>query len=183
MTSSSSNDSKGTEADSFDVAFARQYNQFRRTAQSLVAAARGRSITGTDLVHESLPRVLRNGPYTDESALSAAVYMAMKQVILDRWRAKHRLKRGAGLAGQPLLIDPPSPQSIDSIDHLALLSALERLRHAHPDVGTVIDLETIGRSRSAIAEALGISVAVVRRHSMVGRELLKQLLKDRYDDL
>jgi len=103
---------------------------------------------------------------------------AMRQILIERARARHALKRG----GDPLRVTlhdyhaPSVPES--SVDVLALHEALERLEAVDPRRARIVHLKFFGgMTIEEIGEVLRISPATVKRGWVLAKAWLKRELE------
>ena len=98
-------------------------------AAKLRNAAGPRSVQATALVHEAWVKLRDDGTFADRGAFFGAAARAMKDVLVDRLRARLAKKRGAGQAAEDvdavaIEVEPALPIA----DLLSLDTALERLQ-------------------------------------------------------
>jgi len=114
------------ESDLFDAV----YEDLRRAARRIMRWERsGDSIGPTDLVHEAVARLLGDPAVrgrADRRYVFAAAMRAMQRILVERARARNRLKRGGGWTRLPLdaVLDYFEDQHIDVLE---FHDALERL--------------------------------------------------------
>jgi RNA polymerase sigma factor (TIGR02999 family) len=88
----------------------------------------------------------------------------MRQILVERARARHALKRG-GAPERVTLDDRLLGAGARPIDLLALDEALERLAAAHPEHARLVELRFFaGLTVEEAADLLGSSPATVKRH-------------------
>lgn len=156
------------------------YGELRRLAAHYLRGERpGQTLQPTALVHEAYLRLLKDRPdrWQNRAHFSAIAAHAMRQILIDRARARDALKRGGG---QPrVTFDESLPvQAPDgSIDLLALDAALERLAALDPQQARIVELRYFGGlTIEETAEAMGASPATIKRHWTLARAwLLKEL--------
>ncbi len=124
----------------------------------------------------SLPAATRTG--TDGAHLSAAAE-AMRRILIDRARKRHRQRHGAGVRR----VNLESVELAATTDDPTLLrvnEALERLAQETPDKAELVKLRYFaGLTISEAAATLGISVATAKRHWAYSRAwLLCELSRD-----
>ena len=112
------------------------YAELQKLARSFMSReASGNTLQPTALVHEAYLRLIgdQDVAWDNRGHFFAAAAMAMRRILVQRARAKSRLKRG-GSAGrvefieQSLVAEPPSE------DMLSLDEALQRLEQYDPQV-------------------------------------------------
>jgi RNA polymerase sigma factor (TIGR02999 family) len=102
----------------------------------------------------------------------------MRQVLIERARARDALKRGGG---QPRVtfdegLNAAVPEN--AIDMVALDAALDRLAALDAGQARIVELRFFGGlSIEETAEAMGISPATVKRHWAVARAWLAKELE------
>jgi len=156
------------------------YDELRRLAAHYLRGERpGQTLQPTALVHEAYLRLLKDRPdrWQNRAHFSAIAAHAMRQILIDRARARDALKRGGG---QPrVTFDESLPvQAPDgSVDLLALDGALERLAALDPAQARIVELRFFGGlTIEETAEAMGSSPATVKRHWALARAwLLKEM--------
>ena len=137
------------------------YAELRRlAAQRLAQEAPGQTLEPTGLVHEAYLRLVGDDPerpWDNRGHFFAAAAEAMRRILVERARAKHRLKRGGGRAR--VVLDPEliaAPGASD--DLLALDEALKKLAVHDPPVAALVNLRYFaGLTNKQAAEALGIA--------------------------
>jgi RNA polymerase sigma factor (TIGR02999 family) len=152
------------------------YAQLRATAQKLMAGERsGHTLTATALVHEAYARLVGNTPvaWSNRAHFFAAAAEAMRRILIEHARARHRLKRGGGGGEETGSAAPRNrvPLSIVEAAHtadpetiLALDEAIDRLEREEPDVAAVVRFRFFaGLSGDETAAALGLSPRQVDR--------------------
>jgi RNA polymerase sigma factor (TIGR02999 family) len=142
------------------------YDELRKLAAARLAQEKpGQTLQPTALVHEAYLRLVAgaNGKpdeaqhFNSRGHFFAAAAEAMRRLLVENARRKHRLKRGGGLAKidlDPLDIAAPSRND----DLLALDEALTQLAEAEPQAAELVKLRYFaGFSIPQSAEVLGIS--------------------------
>ncbi len=143
----------------------------------------GHTLQATALVHEAYMKLAqqdRSILQNDSHALALAA-IAMRRILVDHARTKHREKRGGGAQPQSLDtsvtlagVDP----AFDAVDLLSLDAALESLAQAHPRHAKVIELKFFGGLTNAQAAlVLEVSLSTVENLWREARELMLALLK------
>lgn len=148
-------------------------------AGRLAGEARGRSVQATDLVHEAYQRLFGSPTpqrFENRAHFFAAASEAMRRILVDRARARRRLKRGGGRARVSLeaaeaVIDA-EPESV-----LALDEALSRFEQLDARAAEIVKLRCfVGLTIAEVAEALGITSRTVNRDWLAARAWLKGAL-------
>ena len=114
------------------------------------------------------------------SATLAIAALSMRQILVQRARARRAAKRGGDPARITLdeqLLPAPSPDSTDEIDLVALDDALTRLAELNARQAKVVELRYFGGlGVEETASALDISPATVKRDWTLARAWLKREL-------
>jgi RNA polymerase sigma factor (TIGR02999 family) len=157
------------------------YGELRRLAAHYLRGERpGQTLQPTALVHEAYMRLLKDRPerWQNRAHFSAIAAHAMRQILIERARARDALKRGGG---QPRVtfdegLRAAAPER--SIDIVALDAALDRLAALDPGQARIVELRFFGGlSIEETAEAIGVSPATVKRHWALARAWLARELE------
>lgn len=152
------------------------YDELRSLARSCFRGeAEGHTLQPTALVNEVCLRFLADGeiPGENRNQLRAFAATAMRHVLIDYARRKHRLKRGGDHQRVPLesglqLVEEPA------VDLVALDEAMERLAELDPRKVQVVELRYFaGFSVEETAACLSVSPATVKRDWDVARAWLE----------
>jgi RNA polymerase sigma factor (TIGR02999 family) len=146
------------------------YGELRREARRQRAGgAGGATLQTTALVHEAWLRLEREGrrAWDSRAQFFVAAASAMRRVLVDRARARGRLKRG-GLHGRvpldELRLDPDAPAPEDDAALLELDVALEELAALDPRLAHLVELRAFaGLTEAEAGEVLELSERTVRR--------------------
>jgi RNA polymerase sigma factor (TIGR02999 family) len=141
------------------------YPDLRRLAAHYLRQERpGQTLQPTGLVHELYLRLFSGEPvrWQDRAHFLALAAQQFRHLIIDNARMRHAQKRGGERVRVPL---PESAAAIPASDDLlALDQELNKLEGLHARSSRVVELRFFGGLREdEIAEALGISVATVKR--------------------
>jgi RNA polymerase sigma factor (sigma-70 family) len=172
------------------------YDELRKLAAQRLAHERpGQTLDATALVHEAYLRLVeasrerqrpeKNPPVADapgspefagRSHFFAAAAEAMRRILVERARRKHRVKHGGGRQRLDLdALDLPAEAADERL--LALDEVLGRLAAEEPAVADVVKLRYFaGLTIEQAATALGISVRTANRHWAYARAWLYQQL-------
>jgi len=103
----------------------------------------------------------------------------MRRILIERARAKRRLRRGGG--GERIPLDHVTTASDDPPETvLAIHEALEKLAARDSFKAEVVKMRYfIGLSQDEIARALGVSGPTIRRHWAIARAWLYAEMKTR----
>jgi RNA polymerase sigma factor (TIGR02999 family) len=156
------------------------YEELRRLAASYLRRERpGQTLQPTALVHEAYLRLMKDRPerWQNRAHFCAIAAHAMRQILIERARARHALKRG-GAQPRVTLDEGLVGEAGRSIDLLALDEALERLAGLDPEQARLVELRFFGGlTVEETAEAMNISPATVKRHWTVARAWLARELE------
>jgi RNA polymerase sigma factor (TIGR02999 family) len=156
------------------------YDELRRLAAHYLRGERpGQTLQPTALVNEAYLRLLKDRPdrWQNRAHFCAIAAHSMRQILIERARARDALKRGGG---QPRITFDESLNAAagaPAIDVLAVDMALERLAVIDADQARIVELRFFGGlSVEETAEAMGSSPATVKRHWAVARAWLAREL-------
>jgi RNA polymerase sigma factor (TIGR02999 family) len=157
------------------------YAELRRLAAHYLKGERpGQTLQPTALVHEAYLKLLKDRPerWQNRAHFSAIAAHAMRQILIERARARDALKRGGG---QPRVtfeegLSAAAPEN--PVDMLALDAALDRLAALDAGQARIVELRFFGGlSIEETAEAMKISPATVKRHWAAARAWLAKELE------
>ncbi len=170
----------GAESRLLDVVYA----ELRRIAAAHLRKENSdQSLTPTALVNEAYLRLFgasSGGQWNSRGHFFSAAARAMRQILIDHARRKHRLKRG----GDRLAIDLDVDQvlaftSTTSDELLALDEALKTLELEDPQLVRLVELRFFnGHTIQETAEILGISVRTVNRSWQYAKTRLWNMLNE-----
>src|SRR5215471_1778400 len=157
------------------------YEELRKLAAARMASEQpGQTLQPTALVHEAWLRLAGPGKgqaWENRGHFFAAAAEAMRRILIERARAKARLRRG-GERERVLLEHVTLATSDPDETVLAIHSALERLEALDDLKARIVKLMYFaGLSHEEIATALGLAVPTVRRHWTFARSWLYAQLK------
>jgi RNA polymerase sigma factor (TIGR02999 family) len=169
------------------------YDELRRIAARYIGRERpGQTLQATGLVNEAFVRMAaeRTREFQNRTHFLAIAALSMRQILVQRARARRAAKRDAG-GRQVTLSDisaPPSavrpeferadPDRPGNVDVLALDEALSRLAAFDAEAAQVVELRYFGGlTVEETAEAVGVSPATVKRQWAMARAWLKQALE------
>jgi RNA polymerase sigma factor (TIGR02999 family) len=151
------------------------YDELRRLAAARMAQeAPGQTLQPTALVHEAWLRLVGSGKehWNGRGHFFGAAAEAMRRILIDRARKRHRERHGHGL----VRIDfSQLDVAITTDDDLLLRvnDALEKLEAEAPDKAQLVKLRFFtGLSVSEAAETLGIAPATAKRYWAFARAWL-----------
>jgi RNA polymerase sigma-70 factor, ECF subfamily len=155
------------------------YQELRRLAAAYLRRERpGQTLQPTALVHEAYLRLMKDRPdrWQNRAHFCAIAAHSMRQILIERARARDALKRGGGGA-RVTLDEGLLPGATPSLDLVALDEALERLAAMDPLQARIVELRFFGGlTVEEAADALNISPATVKRHWSVARAWLAREL-------
>jgi RNA polymerase sigma factor (TIGR02999 family) len=170
------------------------YDELRRIAARYVNRERpGQTLQATALVNEAFVRLAAERPraFQNRTHFVAIAALSMRQILVQRARARRALKRGG--APERVTLDeglPPSELPAGAaganvfgaardVHLLALDEALTRLAAIDPELVRVVELRYFGGlTVDETADALGVSPATVKRHWALARAWLKRALDE-----
>jgi RNA polymerase sigma-70 factor (ECF subfamily) len=166
------------------------YDELRRLAANYLKRERpGQTLQATALVHEAFLRLSKekNQPWKNRTHFLAIAALSMRQILVQRARARHADKRG-GENQERITLDESVMAADGSqsrlgterdggVDVLELDAALEKLAALDPQQAKIVELRYFGGlTVEEAAEALDISPATVKRHWTLARAFLKKEL-------
>src|SRR6188474_2044648 len=160
------------------------YDELRRLAANYIRNERpGQTLQATALVHEAFLRLSKekNQPWKNRTHFLAIAALSMRQILVQRARARHAEKRG-GKDAERITLDESvvadrSSEATGGVDVLELDAALEKLAALDPQQAKIVELRYFGGlTVEEAAEALDISPATVKRHWTLARAFLKKEL-------
>ena len=165
------------------------YDELRRLAANYLRRERpGQTLQATALVHEAFLRLSKekNQPWKNRTHFLAIAALSMRQILVQRARARHADKRGGENAERITLdesviaddsLSRHSAQRGGGLDVLELDAALEKLADLDPHQAKIVELRYFGGlTVEEVAEALAISPATVKRHWTIARAWLRKEL-------
>ncbi len=159
--------------------YAALYDEFHRKAHFLLRSGARQTLCTTELVNETWLRLHgRSMQAATRVHFFNIAAMAMRQVLIDRARARQTAKRGEGLL--PLTLAAVGETGGDQpFDVLAVDQVLKALAQVDPKLLEIAQLHLFGGLRFAeIAELLGASERTVFRQWRLARMYLVSLIQD-----
>jgi RNA polymerase sigma factor (TIGR02999 family) len=154
------------------------YDELRRLAARYMRREQaGQTIQATALVHEVYLRLAGvDAPWGDERHFVGIAARVMRQILVDRARARGAQKRWAGL-DRVSLVDSLAAAADDTPMLPALDEALTRLEAIEPEQAKIVELRYFGGlSIDEAAAALGISSGTLKRRWALARAWLHREL-------
>lgn len=137
----------------------------------------------TALVHEAYMRLMdqRSVSWQNRSHFFGIASQAMRRILVDHARKRRASKRHGG--ERVTLDESVSAPPVQSLDVIALDSALTRLAELNERQASVVELRFFGGlDIDQTAEALGISPATVKRDWTFARAFLQREMEGSADD-
>jgi RNA polymerase sigma-70 factor (ECF subfamily) len=158
------------------------YDELRRLARSHLRRERsGQTLQATELVHDVYLRLMKDThlSWQNRAHFFGIAARSMRQILVERARARGASKRGGSRVRVTLDAGLVAAES-RSLDLEALDQALTRLGALDPDLAHLVDVRFFGGlSIEEAAEALGVSVATVKRRWALARAwLARELVPD-----
>jgi RNA polymerase sigma factor (TIGR02999 family) len=150
------------------------YDELRRLAAAYMRRERpGQTLQATALVHEAYLRLAGAGtPWTDQRHFLGIAARSMRQILVERARARGAQKRWAGLDRVSLHESLVGAHREDAMLP-ALDEALTRLEALDPEQARIVELRYfVGLGIEETADALGISPATLKRRWALARAWL-----------
>jgi RNA polymerase sigma-70 factor, ECF subfamily len=158
------------------------YDELRRLAAAYMRRERpGQTLQATALVHEAFLRLAGAGtPWTDRRHFVGIAARSMRQILVERARARGAQKRWAGMDRVSLSAALVAANACDAMLP-ALDEALGRLEQIDPEQARIVELRYfVGLGVEEAAEVLGISPATLKRRWALARAwLYRELSGDR----
>ncbi len=154
------------------------YEELRRQASRHLRKERpNHTLQTTALIHEAYLKLIdqKSVEWQNRSHFFAIASVAMRRILVDHARERHRAKRGGAAENLPLDDALQISSEEKSVDLLALDDALNRLAVFDPRQAKVVELRYFsGLSIDETAEILGVSNATVRLDWNLAKAWLKQ---------
>jgi RNA polymerase sigma factor (TIGR02999 family) len=151
------------------------YDDRRKLARGMVAGDAQQTLTATALVHEAWMRVSKDtaSHWENRRHFFGAAAQAMRRILINRARDKHRLKRG-GNHEHVVLEDVEIAAPMHDEELLALDEALERLGKEDAFLAEIVGLRYfVGLSWPEIAEMTGVPERELNRQWAFARAWLR----------
>jgi len=155
------------------------YAELRSIAhRQLAIGGRGGTLSTTALVHEAYMKLVDQpqAQWRDRAHFFAVAALAMRHVLVDRAKARGRLKRGGDQ--RHVRLDEENIGADDQPDALLELDeALTRLAAFDPRLARVVEFRFFGGlTEREIADAMGVTLRTVQRDWVKARALLHRAL-------
>jgi RNA polymerase sigma factor (TIGR02999 family) len=156
------------------------YEELRKVARRYMAREKaGRTLQATALVNEAYLRLVKDKAHVwqNRAHFCAIAAGAMREILVERARARAALKRG-GSRVRVSLGNAVVAREDSSADMLALHEALDRLAALDPQLARLVELRFFGGlTVEEVAEASGASPATVKREWSMAKAWLKRELE------
>lgn len=156
------------------------YDELRRIAAAYMRRERpGQTLQATALVHEAYLRLAGAGtPWKNKQHFIGIAARSMRQILVERARARGAQKRWAGL-DRVSVTDSLAIAAEDESMLPALDEALDRLARLDAEQAKVVELRFFaGLSVEETAQATGVSERTVKREWAFARAWLYDALRD-----
>ena len=137
----------------------------------------GHTLQPTALIHEAYLRLVdqKVPEWQNRAHFFSVASQIMRQILVDFARSKSAAKRGGVL--QVTLDDSLAVVGARAEEFLALHEGLERLKGFDERKARVIEMRYFGgMTREEVAEAMGLTLATVKRDLMLGEAWLRKEL-------
>jgi len=155
------------------------YDELRRIAARYISRERpGQTLQATALVNEAYVRLAAESTraFANRTHFLAIAALSMRQILVQRARARRALKRG-GAPQRTTLDEALLADEGRSIDMLALDEALSQLAKVDAAQAHIVELRYFGGlTVEETAEAVGVSPATVKREWAMARAWLKRAI-------
>lgn len=159
------------------------YKELHRIASRHLRAERAdHTLQPTALVHEAYLKLIDGSSreFADRVHFLAVASRVMRQVLVDYARARASLKRSApdgDADARTTSLEVKSGNGIELIDLIELDSAMKALAEENESLARVIEMRYFGgMTAEETAEAMGISVHVVRHDIRLAQAWLRRKL-------
>jgi RNA polymerase sigma factor (TIGR02999 family) len=165
-----------------DVLLPLVYDELRRLARRQLSRERpGHTLDSVALVNEAYLKLVDQGSvqWQNRAHFFAISARAMRAILVDYARARNAAKRGGGEAAVPLdeveeLLSDEQAEHVEALDE-----ALAQLARVNEEASKIVEcLYFGGLTLEETAEALGLSLATVRRRWSFAKAWLGRALKD-----
>jgi RNA polymerase sigma factor (TIGR02999 family) len=163
------------DADAFDRLVPIVYDRLRQLARQRLRRAPGATLDTTGLVHEAYLKLAAAPQVTlrDRGHFLALASRVMRNLLADHARARRAAKRGGGEEALGLLEETTWMPDDDLDAVTALDDALQRLEALDARQSRILEQRYFGGlSLEETAEALGVSLATVKRELRSARAWL-----------
>lgn len=155
------------------------YEELRALAERRLARGPQASLRATELVHEVYARFAHQGTNVWESQAEFffAAARAMQNILVERARRRHALKRGGDLERVALTL-AESTEDEPGEEVLAVNDALEKLAVVSPEAARLVSLRYFaGLTMPEVADVLGLSLSTAERRWRFARAWLRRAIE------
>ena len=171
--------SSGNE-DALDELMPVVYAELHRQAANYLRRERvGHTLQATALINEAYLKLIdqREVNWQNRAHFFGIAAQAMRRILVDHARSRHRDKRGGDAENLPLEAAEFATSEEGTVDLIALDEALTRLAHLDERQSRIVELRFFsGMSVEETAEALGVSPATVKNEWRTAKAWLFQEL-------
>jgi len=162
------------------------YNELHRIALRHLSGERpNHTLQATALIHEAWLK-LSDGAgrtFTDEVHFLAVASRVMRQVLVDYARSRATQKRSAGIGNDAFWIaslEVSTPKGVELLELIKLDDAIKDLAQEDESAARLIEMRYFGgMTAEETAQALGLSVHVVRHDLRFAQAWLRRRLESR----
>jgi len=156
------------------------YSELRALARQRMAhESPGHTLQPTALVHEVWLRLVvpNRNKWQNRAHFFSAAAEAMRRILVDHARRKHRLKRGGGAEHEDIT-ETAIVLAVPPEELLAVDEAVEELAKEDPQVAELVKLRYyVGMTMSETAAALGLAPRTAERLWTFGRTWLRNYIR------
>jgi RNA polymerase sigma factor (TIGR02999 family) len=158
------------------------YDELRKLAAARMALEKpGQTVQATELVHEAWMRLAGAGEpeaWNSRGHFFGAAAEAMRRILIERARRKHRIKRGGGQ--EAINIEDIEVAAAQPDEQILLIDeALDRLRVHDPEWERIVTLKFYGGlTDKEVAETLQITDRTVRNKWRYARAWLLENIRE-----
>ena len=158
------------------------YKELHRIASRHLSGERpGHTLQPTALVHEAYLKLFDGATQVkDRVHFLAVASRAMRQILVDYARARASLKRTAVVGdGEPMAasLEVKSSKGVELLELIELDTAMKALAEENENLARIIEMRYFGgMTAEETAEAMGLSVHVVRHDLRFAQACLRRLL-------
>ena len=174
-------DASAGKREALDTLLPLVYDELHRQAEAYMRRERpGHTIQATALVHEAYLRLMKepNTRWQNRAHFCAIAAHSMRQILVERARARRRLKRAGDQQRITLSDAIPAAAPDEGLDVELLDGSLTRLAELDPELARLVELRFFGGlSIEETSEVLGVSPATVKRYWATARAWLKREMR------
>lgn len=166
------------DAQAADALLDHVYDELRSLAQARLGRESGPvTLSATGLVHEAYIKLVGKDEWADRAHFMAVSARAMRQILIDRARARNAVRRGGKsrpetLHDDRIVADDQTAHRLLDIDR-----ALDMLAIQQPDLARLVELRFFGgMTMDEVGQVLGVSSRTVSRQWIRAKAYLALLL-------